>query len=150
MMIVADRESLWQRWVRQPQNIWFRRAIFQIHLWSGVGLGLYILMISVTGSVLVYSNELYRAATAKPIVSTGLGPRLTDSQLREAARHAYPEYEAENIGRARNPDQAVEVSLRRGDRLKKRLFDPRTGADLGESVPMGIRLVSKLIDLHDN
>jgi uncharacterized iron-regulated membrane protein len=31
-------------------------------LWSGIVLGLYVLMISVTGSALVYSNELYRAA----------------------------------------------------------------------------------------
>ena len=41
-----------------------RRALFQIHLWTGIGIGLYILMISVTGSVLVYRNELlFRAKT---------------------------------------------------------------------------------------
>ena len=48
-------------------------------------LGLYILMISVTGSVLVYSNELYRAATPEPIPSKASGPRLTDDQLSKAA-----------------------------------------------------------------
>ena len=46
-----------------------RRALFQIHLWSGIAVGLYVLMISVTGSVVVYSNELYRAATPAPIIS---------------------------------------------------------------------------------
>ena len=55
--------STWQRWVRQPQKVWLRRAIFQIHLWSGIGVGLYVFFISVTGSVLVYRNELYVAAT---------------------------------------------------------------------------------------
>lgn len=41
-----------------------RRALFQVHLWTGIGIGLYILMISVTGSVLVYRNELlFRAKT---------------------------------------------------------------------------------------
>ena len=54
---------MWQRWVRQPQKIWLRRALFQVHLWTGVGVGLYVLMISLTGSVLVYRNELYFAAT---------------------------------------------------------------------------------------
>lgn len=54
-----------QRWVRQPQRVWLRRALFQVHLWSGIGLGLYILFISVTGSVLVYRNELYAAATTQ-------------------------------------------------------------------------------------
>jgi len=49
-----------------------------------------------------------------------------------------------------NPDQAVDVSLLRDGHSKKRLFDPRSGSDLGNSVATGILLVSKLIDLHDN
>ena len=36
--------------------------MFQVHLWSGVVFGLYIFFISLTGSVLVYRNELYAAA----------------------------------------------------------------------------------------
>ena len=142
--------NAWQRWVQLPQNLWLRRALFQVHLWSGIGIGLYVLMISVTGSVLVYANELYRAATPKPILSTACGPRLTDEQLKDAATRAYPGYRVVNLGRARNLDQAVDVSLRRGGQEKQRLFDPRTGDDLGESVPLRIWLVSKLADLHDN
>src|SRR5579871_6035819 len=102
----ASHLNIWQRWVRQPQTLWLRRALFQVHLWSGVGVGLYILMISVTGSVLVYRNELYTAATAAPIISKGSGPRLTDDQLIEAATRLYPGYRAVNLGRARNLDQA--------------------------------------------
>jgi uncharacterized iron-regulated membrane protein len=146
----SEQLSAWRRWVQQPQNLWLRRALFQVHLWSGVGIGLYVLMISMTGSVLVYANELYRAATPKPIFSTASGPRLSDEQLKDAAMRAYPGYRVVNLGRARNLDQAVDVSLRRGGQEKKRLFDPRTGNDLGESVPLSIWLVSKLLDLHDN
>ncbi|HEV2200277.1 MAG TPA: PepSY-associated TM helix domain-containing protein [Bryobacteraceae bacterium] len=142
--------TVWQRWLRQPQRLWIRRALFQVHLWSGIAVGLYILMISVTGSVLVYRNELFRAATPAPIISKGPGPRLTDDQLKDAAARVYPGYRVVVVGRARDPDQAVDVSLGRGDEVKKRMFDPRSGADLGDSVPTGIRLVSKLIDLHDN
>jgi uncharacterized iron-regulated membrane protein len=142
--------NLWQRWVRQPRTIWLRRALFQLHLWSGVALGLYILLMSVTGSVLVYRNELYRAATPEPIISTGSGPRLTDDQLAEAARRAYSGYRVVRISRARNLDQAVDVSLSRGREVKKRLFDPRSGSDLGDTVPTGIWLTSSLLDLHDN
>jgi len=121
-----------------------------VHLWSGVAAGLYILMMSVTGSVLVYSNELYTAATPEPIISKGSGPRMTDTQLGGAVEHLYPGYRVDRISRARNPDQAVNVWLRRGNQLKLRLFDPRSGSDLGDSVPTGIWLISKLIDLHDN
>ena len=146
----SNQLTPWKRWVRQPQKLWLRRALFQVHLWSGICIGLYILMISVTGSVLVYRNELYRAATPQPIISNDSGPRLTDDQLTEAAARVYPGYRVADLRRARNPDQAVDVWLRRGDETRMRLFDPRSGSDLGDSVATGLWLVSNLLDLHDN
>jgi uncharacterized iron-regulated membrane protein len=142
--------TYWQRWIRQPQTIWLRKATFQIHLWSGIGLGLYVLMISLTGSVLVYRNELYRAATPDPIIVTPSGARLTDEQLKGAATRKYPGYTVINISRATNPDQGVVVFLKSRAGQKGRLFNPYTGADLGDSVPLGIWLVSKLLSLHDD
>jgi hypothetical protein len=50
-----------RRWVRQPQDVLLRRILFQIHLWTGILIGLYIVVICLSGSVLVYRNELYRA-----------------------------------------------------------------------------------------
>ena len=44
------------QWARQPQNVWLRRALFQVHLWTGLAIGLYIVMLSVTGSVLSLSS----------------------------------------------------------------------------------------------
>jgi uncharacterized iron-regulated membrane protein len=149
-VIALDRPTVWQRWLRQPQKVRFRKALFQVHLWSGIVLGLYILLMSVTGSVLVYRNELYRAATRAPILSTDSGPRLSNGQIAEAAKRSYPGYKVVNIARPENPDQAVDVSLRRGGETKKRLFDARSGHDLGNSVPTGIWLVSKLMELHDD
>jgi uncharacterized iron-regulated membrane protein len=145
----SNQTTVWQRWVRQPQKLWLRRALFQVHLWSGVILGLYILMISVTGSVLVYSNELYRAATPVRVASTGSGPRLTDAQLTQAAQRLYPGYNVVRMMPVAALNQ-VDVWLSHGKHLKKRLFDPWTGRDLGDSVPTGIWLVATLIDLHDN
>jgi uncharacterized iron-regulated membrane protein len=147
--------TIWQRWIRRPQTVWLRRAIFQLHLWSGIGLGLYVLMISVTGSVLVYRNELYRVATPDPIVVAASGPRMTDEQLKAAAVRAYPGYMALFVSQPHNPDEAVSISLKgRGDRLrassKNRFFNPYTGADLGDSIPLGIWAVSKLLSLHDD
>jgi len=138
------------RLIRQPQKIWLRRAVFQVHLWSGVAAGLYILMISLTGSVLVYRNELYRAATPEPIFSKASTPVLTDRKLTEAALRLYPGHRVLRIVRPPNPDQAVDVWFSRGKEMDRRLFDPRTGEDLGASIPTGIWLVSKLLDLHDN
>ena len=149
-MSESDQLTPRKRRVRQPQQIWLRNAVFQIHLWSGISFGLYIFFISVTGSVLVYRNELYVAATPRPIISKSAEPRLSDDQLAAAARRAFSGYEVVRVVRAANPDQAVDVWLERGDETKRRLFDPRSGTDLGNSVAAGIRLVSTLIRLHDN
>jgi uncharacterized iron-regulated membrane protein len=50
--------------------------VFQIHLWSGVVLGLYIFFISLTGSVLVYRNELYTAMMPESGESFGSAHRI--------------------------------------------------------------------------
>jgi len=116
--------TVWQRWTRQPQNIWLRRAVFQVHLWSGIGVGLYIFLISVTGSVLVYRNEMFRAVTPPPIIVAASGERLSEERLKEAAVQAYPGFTATSVSRPRNPAQAVEVTLERTTVEKRRLFDP--------------------------
>jgi uncharacterized iron-regulated membrane protein len=142
--------SNWQRWISHPQNVWLRKAIFQVHLWSGSGIGLYVLVVSMTGSIVVYRNELYTFATPAPIIVAASGPRLTDDQLKAAATHAHPGYTNVRIGRPDNPDQAVYVSLDGPSGSKNRLFDPYSGRDLGDSAPLGILLVSKLLELHDD
>jgi len=53
-------------------------------------LVLYILMLSITGSLLVYRNELNTLlATPKPPFDSNAA-RLTPQQIREAAQRAYP------------------------------------------------------------
>jgi len=144
------RMTRWQQWISRPQSVWLRKAIFQIHLWSGIGIGLYILLVSTTGSIVVYSNELYRVATPGPTIVAQSGTRLTDEELTAAATRAFPGYSVFSIGRGDSPDHAVTVSLTRGTQQKTRLFNPYTGEDLGSSVPLGILFVSKLLELHDD
>jgi uncharacterized iron-regulated membrane protein len=65
-------EGTWALWWRRPQSVWLRRAVFQVHLWSGLILGLYIVMLSLTGSFLVYRVELDRwLATSGPGLTAG-------------------------------------------------------------------------------
>jgi uncharacterized iron-regulated membrane protein len=42
----------------KPRRLWWRKAIFQIHLWVGLVLCLYVLIIGVTGSILVFESEI--------------------------------------------------------------------------------------------
>ena len=121
---------MWTQWVRQPQNVWLRRALFQVHLWTGLAIGLYIVMLSVTGSVLVYRNELDRLfATTRPVYDAK-ATRLTADELRAAAERAYPGWTITRVGdriTRRNP--TIEVWVERGGR------EARSGSSIPTRAP---------------
>lgn len=140
----------WERWLRRPKTLFLRKAVFQIHLWTGIALGLYVFAISVSGSAIVFRNELYNVLWPGPrIVAIG-SHRFTHDELREAALRAYPKYKVSWIWDAKPPNQATEIWLDRKGHRKERLFDPYTGRDLGESRPYSIQFIAWLIDLHVN
>jgi uncharacterized iron-regulated membrane protein len=141
---------VWRRWLEQPQRVWLRRAMFQIHLWSGLILGLYIVMLSVTGSLLVYRIELHRwASTPRPEYVPGKAT-LSRAQLTEAAQKAYPGFEITRVGeRISRRESAIEVWAERGSEKKERLFDPYTGKDLGPAITEAELGVIWLSRLHD-
>src|SRR3954447_25534007 len=85
--------TAWKRWVRQPQSLLLRKALFQIHLWAGIGCGLYVLLISVSGSALVYRRELAKTFSREPVVVASAGRPLTLDRLKQSASAAYPGYE---------------------------------------------------------
>jgi uncharacterized iron-regulated membrane protein len=129
--------SIVTRWWRQPQRVWFRRAIFQIHLWTGLAIGLYIVVLSLTGSVLVYRAELSRlVASPRATLDEGATPMTVD-QLRAAAERAYPGWTAS-------------IVLEHDGQKKERLFDPYTGSDLGDYITQGERSLLWLVRLHDD
>jgi len=142
--------SLWKRWFRQPQSVWTRKALFQIHLWTGIGTSIYIIIVCVTGSALVFRPELTRAFARGPIIVAGTGTPLTDQAIRAAAQRQHPGFVVSNLFRAKQPNAAAEVWLESSDDTLHRLFNPFTGMDIGESVPLGMRAVSWLLDAHDN
>jgi uncharacterized iron-regulated membrane protein len=57
---------------RKPH--WLRRALFQVHLWGGIGLSLYILVICVSGSAIVFRRELN-----KSLCPTGCEPHFVSA-----------------------------------------------------------------------
>jgi uncharacterized iron-regulated membrane protein len=142
--------SAWEKWKRRPQKVWLRKALFQVHLWTGIGLGLYILLMSVSGSALIFRRELTRSLAREPRVVPGPGARMSEDDLKQSARRAYPDFTVTSVSLRKNPDQAAEIRLERGGKKLQRLFNPYTGADLGDSLRLGFRFVLWLVDLHDN
>jgi len=145
------RLALWERWLRRPRSLWLRKAVFQIHLWTGIALGLYVFVISVSGSAIVFRNELYTSLWPPPRIVAMGSHKLTRDELRNAALRAYPDYKVSWIWDARaKPNEPVEIWLDRKGHQKQRLFDPYTGRDLGESRPYSIQFMAWLLDLHVN
>jgi uncharacterized iron-regulated membrane protein len=140
---------------RQPQTLWLRRALFQVHLWAGLAASLYVLVICLSGSAIVYRHEMDLALCPRIIMVPPSGPRLSEAQLAAAAVNAARRRPGGAPSRVevrgpRVPGAAVEVRYaQRGVRLE-RLLDPYTGRDLGDAVACEPVLVTKLANLHDD
>jgi uncharacterized iron-regulated membrane protein len=142
--------GLWQRWIRQPQRVWLRRAIFQIHLWTGLAIGLYVVMLSLTGSVLVYRNELDLALRSPRPRFDAAATQLTPDQMRAKVAAAYPGWTISSVSDSvsrRNP--TIEARLARDGVEQDVLFNPYTGDELGPSVTKGEQFILWLARLHD-
>jgi uncharacterized iron-regulated membrane protein len=139
-----------EKWLNRPQTVWLRRALFQIHLWAGIGVGLYVLLMSVSGTILIYRRQLAKTFSHEQRIAPGPGVRMTVDELKQVAKRDYPEYEATRVYERKNPEQPVEILLERGEKRLQRLFNPYTGADLGDPLQPGFRFILWLADLHDN
>lgn len=142
------------RALRRPQSLWLRKAMFQIHLWTGIALGLYVILISVSGSAIVFRNELYKSLWPGPKLVPISGPRLSKDDLKAAVRNAWPKYSVTYIWESKRKDEATEVWIEPDGeahpKTKGRLVDPFTGQDLGPSRPYLIGVLAWMSDLHTN
>jgi uncharacterized iron-regulated membrane protein len=84
--------SFLRGFVRRPQRVWLRRLNFQIHLWIGLILTVYLVIIGLTGSILVFREELEGLAGLNPW--RGLqtsGPYADPVKVIAGVRAAFPE-----------------------------------------------------------
>ena len=73
----------------------FRNVLFQVHLWIGLGLGLVLALIGLSGTVLVYDHELL-ALGAPPLPQAArAGTALPLTVIIDAARNAVPDRRAQ-------------------------------------------------------
>lgn len=129
-----------------------RRAIFQVHLWSGIGLALYILAICVSGSAIVFRRDLDKTL-CPPSVAVQVGPhRLSTAELKAKAHERYQRFDPSQIEvrSARTANGPVEILFSgRGVQLD-RLFDPYTGKDLADAIGCEPPFVTTLAAFHDH
>src|SRR5437870_147925 len=71
-----------RQWLDHPEKAWFRQVCFQVHFWIGAAVGAYVVVMSVSGSVLVFRNELSPAVSIEWLV------RLHESLLAGSSGYA--------------------------------------------------------------
>jgi uncharacterized iron-regulated membrane protein len=133
-----------------------RRALFQVHLWTALILGAYIVMISVSGSIAVFRREVSIWFIPRTVASTE-GERLTGEALDAAVRRVYVDYEVVSIAEPRgrfgglDPSvRPVDVALVRDGVRTGRVFDPYSAQDLGDNYPPVVRWMEWTVRLHDD
>lgn len=144
--------NTWQAWLRRPRTVFLRKALFQVHLWIGIAIGLYIVLLSVTGSALVFRREMDAAfrPQAPPLTASTQTKLLSKEALTQVALAAYPGATVENVGGPQRRTALIRVSFERNGEKFERDFNGLTGEDLGEPFPWKAEALLTLADLHDD
>lgn len=130
-----------------------RRALFQVHLWTGLALGLYITVSSLTGAVLVFHDELGRAAQARlhhvaPAELAGGGRRLTLDEAAAALQAALPDARILSLSPPHTPDGTFEAGILAGG-YRLAFVHPASGDVTGPVAPGGA-VLSWMHEVHAN
>ena len=123
-----------------------RRALFQVHLWTGVAIALYVVVVSVTGAALVFRIHLQRAAHPDLLTARTDGPQADIATVLESVRDAYPRGRVSGVDAPTTVRQTHLAYVTEGDRFHTVLIDPVTAEVLGELPERSV--VRTLQDLH--
>ncbi len=137
----------WQRWMQAPQTLWFRKLLFQVHLWMGIGFGLYVLVISLSGSALLLESPIYEWFEPKKLEPLDVTP-LTGEALTARMKEVYVGYELGWTMNAAGPDDATYIVLGKDGEYIPHYFNQYTGEDIGLAHPWPIQAVDWVGDVH--
>lgn len=88
----------------QPRKTWLRRAFFQVHLWSGIGVGLIATVVGVSGSAIVYKDSLDRIITPAFFRTAASSHRLPIDSVLATARAEHAGWSISYVTAMRSPD----------------------------------------------
>lgn len=124
-----------------------RRGFFLLHLWLGLGLGLYMSLLGLTGAVLVWKAPLERALYPQLFVAAPDALLAPPSRFMEAVHLARPEARINRIHLPEEPGNTVEVRFTSGDETYFAYLDPQS-ARLRGIVTAQATLTGWILELH--
>ena len=107
-----------------------RRFLFNLHLYAGLLVGVLLVFSGLSGSLLVFREEIEAVAYPGLLVTEAQGDRVTVDAVLQTVRRAYPNERAFGIRMPRTPHQTYLVKLNGAHDLFV-YVDPYSGKILG-------------------
>jgi uncharacterized iron-regulated membrane protein len=121
-----------QRYIQRPQHVAVRRLNFQVHLWAGIVLTLYMILIGVSGSILVFRPELERLCGLQPWQQAGNPWPVADlTKVVENLKTAYPQSRIVSVEAPTEEDPTFIAVVEGRSRIRV-ASDPHNAVILGE------------------
>ena len=139
--------NTWQRWLQAPQTHLLRRALFQVHLWLGIAFGLYVLVISVSGTAILLKSPFYTWFEPKTLEPLDTSP-LEGDALKARMAEVYAGYNLGFTIEAFNEDDATFIVLEKDGEFFPHYFNQYTGEDNGLARPWMIKAVEWVASVH--
>jgi len=153
VQISGHELTFFQQFIRRPQRLWARRLNFELHLWAGIILSLYMILIGITGSLLVFRVELEAASGLKPWHGMrAVEPFADISTVVQNVTEAYPRSRIISVSTPTDADP-IFVALVQSGGMEMAQFgvaaDPKTGKVLGQ-IPRRDSWIDFIQRLHVN
>jgi len=104
----------------------FRKAVGKLHLWLGLASGLIVLIVSLSGAVFVFQDEIRDITQPWRRVAVQARPMLPPSVLQATAVQAQPGFAA-SWTTYNGPDRSTAVYLSKGEDVYYAFLNPYTG-----------------------
>ncbi len=136
--------------LRRPRQLWLWKFNFQIHLWLGIIIALYLIVVGITGSILVFRDELEALAGLNPWQSLRAAEPFADiTEVIKNVQAAYPGQPVISVYTPTESDPVFEATVQGKQQQITLAAHPKTGAILGV-VPSMHSWLSVVRDLHVN
>lgn len=138
--------------IDNPRNTTTRRWVFQIHLWIGLLLGLYMFVMGLSGSILVFRDEFEETFkdSHKPLkIDSDSPPMLSPDGIASIIKREFPDQRMTNLFLPDHPDSTYNIRVIKNAHLTYLKIHPYTGKVLAvEGHQTGFW--NTLADLHIN
>jgi len=133
--------------VDRPQQVLLRRVTFQLHVWTGLVVGLYALFIGLTGAALVFRGDLQQLVYPEFFAPRSAGAALAPPETVIASlEQQFPGYRFSGFDYPSDRRGTFLAYLAKGDELRTVFLDAARGTVIGELPRDG--WIQRLQDLH--